>query len=194
MKNWKIEIRKLPLDILVIGIYFFTLAFMIKYYDVQSFDIKVHIFYMMDYLAEGKFPAPPGYYFIIYVVDTFVQYKYPYVLAALLTLTFFSWWKYKITFSWLQKELNLDYRAIFLLVFSMLFLSPIFIPAIDDFYWYLGKFTPTIWHNSTIIAVFPFSILLFIQSLKWTLPPIFGFSWVFCGSFGTALFGKILDF
>lgn len=159
--------RKLPFEISVIGLYFFTLAFMIKYYDVQSFDIKVHIFMMMDYLKEGSFPSPPGYYAVIYALDTFLRYKYPFVLAALLSLTFFSWLKFKITTSWLQQELELGYTATFLLVLSMAFLSSIFIPAIDDFYWYLGKFTPTIWHNSTVIAAFPFSILLFFQTLDW---------------------------
>ena len=159
--------RKLRFEIIVIGLYFFTLAFMIKYYDVQSFDIKVHIFMMVDYLKEGSFPSPPGYYAFIYAVDAFLRYKYPFVLAALLSLTFFFWIKFRITTSWLQKEVGLGYPSTFFLVLSMAFLSPIFIPAIDGFYWYLGKFTPTIWHNSTVIAVFPFSILLFFQTLKW---------------------------
>ncbi|WP_139316616.1 hypothetical protein [Algoriphagus marinus] len=48
-----------------------------------------------------------------------------------------------------------------------MFLSPIFIPAIDGPFWYLGKFTQTIWHNSTLIASFPFCILLFKKTFDW---------------------------
>ncbi len=154
-------------DLIMLAVYFFSLAYMIKYYDVQSFDIKVHNFLLLDYLKEGAFPAPPGYYGVIYLVDLVFQYKYPLVLSALLILTFSFWWKYYLTFSWIQQQVRIDQRYVFLLTFSLLFISPIFIPAIDGSYWYLGKFTPTIWHNSTLIAVFPFCILLVRETLDW---------------------------
>lgn len=154
-------------DLIMLAVYFFTLAYMIKYYDVQSFDIKVHNFLLLDYLKEGAFPAPPGYYGAIYLVDLVFQYKYPLVLSALLILTFSFWWKYHLSFSWIQQQVRIDQRYVFLLTFSLLFISPIFIPSIDGSYWYLGKFTPTIWHNSTLIAVFPFCILLVRETLDW---------------------------
>lgn len=154
-------------DLIVLGLYSLTLAYMIKFYDVQSFDIKVHNFLLLDYLNEGHFPSPPGYYGAIYLVDQIFRYKYPLVLSALIILSFSFWWKYRLSFNCLQNQLPIDKKYIFLLTISLLFLSPIFIPAIDGSYWYLGKFTPTIWHNSTLIAVFPFCILLVKESLAW---------------------------
>ncbi|GAB3218873.1 hypothetical protein J0A67_03665 [Algoriphagus aestuariicola] len=159
----------LAYDLVVVCLYFFTLAYMIKYFDVQSFDIKVHNFLLQDYLKEGAFPAPPGYYAILYVVDLIFRYKYPFVFSALLVLTFFFWLKFSITFRWLSKQLHISTFQVGLLSASLLFISPIFIPAIDGSFWYLGKFTPTIWHNSTLIAVFPFCLLLFFETLRWQI-------------------------
>lgn len=151
----------------VAGMYFLTLAYMIKYFDVQSFDIKVHNFLLEDYLAQGAFPVPPGYYALIYGVDMLLRYKYPFVLSALLVLTVFMWLKFRITYRWLDQKLGIGDRQVALLSVSMLFISPIIIPYIDGSYWYLGKFTPTIWHNSTLITVFPFCLLLFFQTQRW---------------------------
>ncbi|MBC6367509.1 hypothetical protein [Algoriphagus sp. AK58] len=158
-------------DGFMLGLYFFTLAYMIKFYDVQSFDIKVHNFLLLDYLKEGYFPSPPGYYGAIFLLDKLIWYKYPLVLSALLILTASFWWKYHLSFTWIQESLQLKKNLTFFLTLSLLFLSPIFIPSIDGSYWYLGKFTPTIWHNSTLIAVFPFCILLVRETLDWLENP-----------------------
>lgn len=160
LKNWRF-------DILIIFLCLFTLAYMVKYYDVQTFDIKVHNFLLIDYLNEGAFPFPPGYFLLIYLLDFIISYKYPFVLSSLIVLTFFYWWKYNITYTWLLENVKFEPKYVFLITLSILFLSPIFIPAIDGPYWYFGKFTPTIWHNSTLITVFPFCILLVKKTLDW---------------------------
>jgi len=66
-----------------------------------------------------------------------------------------------------HKGFGLDPRFLFLLAFSFLFLSPIYLPIIDGPFWYLGKFTQTIWHNSTLICVFPFCVLLVWKTFDW---------------------------
>lgn len=168
-------------DLLVLGMYFFTLAYMIKYYDVQSFDIKVHNFLLLDYLQEGYFPSPPGYYTAIFLLDLLIWYKYPLVLSALVILTASFWWKYRISLSMMETNLQIQQPFLFLLTASLLFLSPIYIPSIDGSYWYLGKFTPTIWHNSTLIASFPFCLLLFRQTLRWFASPEKKYLWQILG-------------
>lgn len=50
---------------------------------------------------------------------------------------------------------------------SLLFISSIPIPVLlKKGYLYLGTFVPNVWHNSTTILLFPFAILLFIESYK----------------------------
>jgi hypothetical protein len=146
--------------------YGFTIFFLIKYVP-YTVDIKVHNLYLSDYLALGYFPIPPGYYFLIYLLDVVFHYKYPFVVSSFLVLTGLLWWKYILVFRWLNSELSFRPSLIFGISLSFLFLSPIFIPAIDGPFWYLGKFTQTIWHNSTLIASFPFCILLFKKTFDW---------------------------
>jgi hypothetical protein len=64
-------------------------------------------------------------------------------------------------------EVSVKPLIVFGIAVTFLFLSPIFIPAIDGEFWYYGKFTQTIWHNSTLIASFPFCLLLFRKTFTW---------------------------
>jgi hypothetical protein len=64
-------------------------------------------------------------------------------------------------------EVSVEPVVAFGIAVTFLFLSPIFIPAIDGEFWYYGKFTQTIWHNSTLIASFPFCLLLFRKTFDW---------------------------
>jgi hypothetical protein len=66
------------------------------------------------------------------------------------------------------------------MAFSLMFISPIIIPFINDQHFYVGKFTSTVWHNSTTIFVFPFCIWLFVESINYLNKP------------GNLSFGKLL--
>ncbi|WP_268035842.1 hypothetical protein [Algoriphagus sp. PAP.12] len=142
----------------------FTLYFLIKNIP-YGVDIKIHNLFLVEYLQKGAFPIPPGYYFLIYLVDFLVHYKYPFVLSSILVLTFFIWWKYQILKNWIKVESSFSQPQ--WLAFIWMFSFPIVIPMIDKDFWYLGKFTPTIWHNSTSIAAFPFALLLFRETILW---------------------------
>jgi hypothetical protein len=72
-------------------------------------------------------------------------------------------------FRWACKHLQVcsaDWKR-FLMALSLLLVVAIPIPSIFiTKYWYLGNFTPNIWHNSTTIFLFPFAIVLFSMSIK----------------------------
>lgn len=55
-----------------------------------------------------------------------------------------------------------------LLALCMLFVFAIPLPSYlsDDRYFYIGNYVPNVWHNSTILFLFPFAILLFDLSYK----------------------------
>ncbi|TXE08810.1 hypothetical protein [Algoriphagus aquimarinus] len=167
MKEFWAGIKKWKYDLLIVGLYSFTITFMIMNFK-HLVDIKIHNFILIDYLDAGSFPIPPGYYGLIYLVDLVARFRHPFVLSSILVLTLFLWWKYRIVFNFFKTQIDLTNTKLFLLSISVIFLGPIYLPGIDEGLWYLGKFTPTIWHNSTTIAVFPFSILLCFQTLQWS--------------------------
>lgn len=154
-------------NILVLLLFFSTYYFMIT--SIEGVDIKDHNFLLSKYLKSGFFPLPPGYYLIVVLIDAVIRIKYQFVAASVIVLTVCSWWKFQILHSWIKTELN--HKSVFLLFlcFFILFMSPIFFHKIDGPYWYLGKFTPTIWHNSTLITVFPFCLLMTKYSILWAL-------------------------
>ncbi|WP_343854478.1 hypothetical protein [Algoriphagus jejuensis] len=154
-------------DLFVLGFYFSTLVFLITSLPYYV-DVKSHNLLLVEYLEAGFFPLPPGYYALIYLVDLLIRIKYPFVASSAIVLTFFFWWKYRLIYSWFRASLP-EFRdtLVFSLVFSFLVVSPIYIPAIDGTLWYLGKFTQTIWHNSTLICVFPFCIILVKKTFNW---------------------------
>ena len=55
-----------------------------------------------------------------------------------------------------------------ILAVSMIFVFAIPIPNYfnDDHYMYIGNYVPNVWHNSTILFLFPFALLLFELSYK----------------------------
>src|SRR5690606_2848138 len=50
---------------------------------------------------------------------------------------------------------------------ALMFFAPLTLFGLEGQYWYLGKFTPLIWHNSTSLLSFPFCILLFYYSIHY---------------------------
>jgi len=55
-----------------------------------------------------------------------------------------------------------------LLAISMLFVFVIPIPGyfLGDYYMYIGSYAPNVWHNSTILFLFPFALILFDLSYQ----------------------------
>jgi hypothetical protein len=167
MRFFSVNLKKdVIFDLIIFSIYSFTLfVFLVKF---DGSDIKGHNNLLSSYLSEGYFPIPPLYYGLVYLVDIFIRVKYEFVISSIIVVSFFQWWKYRLVYASLKRR-NLGFRpfTLFFLSLSFLFLSPIYIPVIDGDLWYLGKFTQTIWHSSTLICSFPFCILLVWKSLDW---------------------------
>ena len=166
MKHF-ISLSNYWVDFVLITVFFGTFYYMFR--EIPHIDLKDHLSLLQDYLDNNYFPIPPGYYGLIYALDLIIRVKYPFVASAVILLTFLMYFKYRATLDWIRTYFRNDYSSsfIFAISISLLFLSPIYVPFIDKDYWYLGKFTPTIWHNSTLICVFPFCILLVKKTLEW---------------------------
>ena len=148
------------------GIYFYILFF-----NVPS-DIRSHIQILLRFLDLGSFPTPPLYYALVYGLHFLMPYKEGYAMAALCVLTAAGFLKFLWSLVYLHKFTpNTSGALTGLSVFCLMFFFPLSFLQLDAGYWYLGKFTPTIWHNSTSLLVFPFCILLFQSSLSYLEAP-----------------------
>lgn len=153
-------------ELLLGGVIAFTLYFLIKFIP-YGVDIKIHNFYLMEYLEKGHFPIPPGYYTLIYLVDLVFRLEHPFVLSSFVVLSFFLLWKFRIIRNWISHKQGISRFYACLLALGLMFFGPWIAPWEEQSFWYFGKFTPTIWHNSTLIASLPFSLLLYRETLLW---------------------------
>jgi len=65
------------------------------------------------------------------------------------------------------KSSRSDYWLSFGFAVSLLFVFAIPIPSYSlDEFMYIGNYVPNVWHNSTVLFVFPFALLLFEQSYR----------------------------
>jgi len=132
-------------------------------------DLQLHIRILETYLLNGHFPDTPLYYLAIYVIH-FLFFSSSFINATIIILSVSCIIKYILVRRFLQtSNPNIADNSFF--PFSLMFLSPLFIYYLDGNNWYLGKFTSSIWHNSTTIFVFPICIWLFMESLEYLKKP-----------------------
>jgi len=89
-------------------------------------------------------------------------------------IAFATTWRFQLSQQKLNKyvykdSLNIkNYWKISFFALSLLFVFAIPIPSYfsDDCFMYIGNYVPNVWHNSTIIFLFPFALLLFELSYK----------------------------
>jgi len=137
----------------------------ILYHQIPS-DIGAHTQILLRFLERDSFPTPPLYYTLLYLLHFIMPYKEGFGLAALLILTGAGFLKYFWSLSYLKRYCpQVDSKYVNIFVFALMFFAPIILFWNDGQYWYLGKFTSVIWHNSTTLLSLPFSILLFYYSL-----------------------------
>ena len=162
-------IQIIKTNIIGLGYYFITTVFFFLIFKFRiSTDIQTHIQILNEYLAKGYIPNPPLYYLAIYVVDLFAYGNLHFVVSSILVLSFCCYLKFILVTKYLLKdEPDRNRLMIEIVAFSLMFISPVFITLVDGKTVYLGKFTSTIWHNSTTIFVFPICLWLFLESLNY---------------------------
>lgn len=148
-------------------IMFFSLIFLL---NIPT-DIQEHNQFLQIYLEHGKFPVPPLYYFTVFLFTfTGISSTLSFTIGAILVLSLMKVFTYSITESYFKS--NRYYAGLSaILSLILMFLSPLYLPGLDEGKFYLGKFTSSIWHNSTTIFVIPFCILLFFTSVKYIRHP-----------------------
>ncbi|WP_266202569.1 hypothetical protein [Pontibacter kalidii] len=169
LRGIKSNLQRSKADLIFLFIYCivcFLIFYAIIYLRIGT-DLQLHIKLLKEYVLHNSFPNPPLYYLSIYILD--LAFSSGFKISTIIVLTLASAYKYFIVANYIAEDKiqNNKCRIIrSLIIFLLMFLGPIIIYPWDGSRWYLGKFTSTIWHNSTTIFMFPIAILLFIKSIE----------------------------
>ena len=154
---------------LLLMVYFVFYVWIILYDGVAS-DINQHNQILYTAIQERKFIIPPLYYYSVWFFGHLLFYHPSFKFGALVVLLFSLVSKYLLSIDFLSGTnpiLSVHKKLYPLLGLSLLFFFPLIDPFWEGMYWYLGKFTPNIWHNSTSIVVLPFCLILYKLAKNW---------------------------
>jgi hypothetical protein len=140
-------------------------------------DLKVHTVILQHSLMDKELPANFGFYLTLWCFSLFdfgLFYVGSSIILSLATI-------YKIYISWdfihqKFKEKNIIITpkikfALGIVSILFLFLHPLLINFDYKNKMYLGKIAINIWHNSTLIFLMPFILLLYIQAIYYIENP-----------------------
>lgn len=145
-----------------------SLVFSYMLYFYVGSDLHAHIQILLSFVEVGSMPTPPGYYALVYLLHFVMPYNEGYALAAVVVLTAAGFFKFGISYKYLDSYCpGSDGWRIGFFTWALMFFAPLTLFGLEGDFWYLGKFTPLIWHNSTSLLSFPFCILLFYYSIQY---------------------------
>jgi hypothetical protein len=153
---------------LLTGLFIFFL--MGAYYSLiligrVSTDIQVHASVAHSFVVNNDKLTPNFlYFFLVAALTGFSStYKFYYVSSVFLLSTAITA-KFFLNLEYLKKYAAVNFRLNIFLAISMLFVFAL--PSLDFIRiksFYLGQLAPVVWHNSTVIFLMPFSLLLFFK-------------------------------
>jgi hypothetical protein len=128
-------------------------------------DYPAHIDILNFYLENGKFPYPPLYYAAFGFFDWILPIEKSFEIGLLIIVILGWGWKYILTYKYFNQKGRVEVWLPWLPV-AFLFLFPVTIPWIEKSY-FLGKFSPNVWHNGSSVLMWPFCFLLFTNTLDY---------------------------
>ena len=162
--NFKKKYDVVILSILLLVAYTYIVIFSSK---IVNSDFYAHINHVVNINKGVKnYPSNFIFYLIINLFTFFSVNKFYLYFALVLILSISTVFKYIISKNIIRNllEFNNSKQNTIIIITVIIFCFY----AIPDPYlflvkkrMYVGKFVPTIWHNSTTILVFPFTLLLF---------------------------------
>lgn len=164
--------RRLCLIALVIGVLaFFFFNTLVR---TVSTDIQIHAIQVVG-LNDGQSSIPPNflYYLVVWIFSGFSSNIEVIKIASVVVLSLAVVFKFivnqYIIKDYLERKLsqNLSGQRLYI-VWGVSFLLLVVFALPDAWYFssnkqfvYLGRLVPNVWHNSTVIFLMPFALLLF---------------------------------
>lgn len=149
----------------IIMAFTFFLMFMMISENIFS-DYPAHLDIWRFYSERGKVPFPPLYYLSFSGLSLLIPGRNSLEIGLLLLMLLSIGVKFWLTFEFLSASTNQNSHLDWLPL-GLMFFFPIYLFGWEGSQLYLGKISPTIWHNGSSIFVFPFCFLLFQSTLRW---------------------------
>ncbi|MEI6555566.1 MAG: hypothetical protein WCL70_08270 [Paludibacter sp.] len=134
-------------------------------------DMHDHAKFARD-MCIGKIPYTGNFlvYLLVNVFSFFTAGVKATEMALCGLLALAGTYRYYLTLNKIKNPLDdkrMDWLAVVAAI-SMLFIFVIPVPGyfLGDYYMYIGTYTPNIWHNSTLLFLFPVALLLFELSFR----------------------------
>ena len=144
-------------------------------------DIHDHAAFARQ-MCTGEIPYTGNFlvYLLVNVFSFFSAKVTPTEISLCFLLAFAGTYRYQLSVKKINQVLNSELPInqpinqstnqlyLHFLALSMLFVFAIPIPNyfLGDYFMYIGNYVPNVWHNSTILFLFPFAMLLFDLSYK----------------------------
>lgn len=165
------QVIKRNIDVISLFIFCIVIfSFLVKFVGT---DISAHLSYSMRINnGDTEYPANFAFYFIINLLSGFSGIWKVYSINTVILLSAATVCKYllskKIIISLNPNIVELySPNKVSLITLSLFFCfaipDPFLVFVLEKFY--LGRFVPMVWHNSTTILLFPFAIFLFWKQL-----------------------------
>lgn len=170
MIKFKINQNK---DLLIVFISLFLLFIALMYWVGWQTDLPAHVQIAIDKLENKDFFSGNFLmYTLLNVFTGFSGHRNVMKIVLCVFLAFTTTWKYFISKEYLRSYMSKQKSVIISISLLVIYIVPVFyfLKIFDIFLsannMYLGYYVPNVWHNSTIIFLFPFAVLLYLYSNK----------------------------
>lgn len=140
----------------------------IVFYRIYPFsDLILHADFIKNHL-ENKSPLPQNFLYYLVVKTGALGSPSNLMISTIAILTIAVLGKFLLTVNYFANNYqSADNKTFqYLLAIVLVFSTAIYLPQYFIAHrYYLGSFTLNVWHNSTTIAVMPFAIMLFQQTM-----------------------------
>jgi hypothetical protein len=164
------NVSKFDIIISLIVFIFFSVYYAIVLYSRIDTDIQPHATIAFSFVNQNTRVTPNFlYFFLVATLAFFSKTRALYYVSSIFLICAAISSKFLLTKYYLQKYVSakIDKRLTYLLSIVLLFVFAL--PGANFFIsktFYLGQIVPNVWHNSTVIFLMPFSIMLFFECYK----------------------------
>ncbi len=168
-KHFNTDKNRLYFSVAILLFVVFTIYYSLILYLRIGTDVQVHADMAFKFFkADGNITPNFLYYLLVGLLAGFSKYKIAYYLSSVILLSAAIVFKFLVNVFYLKKFISLNTLTITLLAVMLLFIFSL--PGVDFFAnndFYYGQLTPNVWHNSTIIFLAPFSLILFFETMHY---------------------------
>jgi len=159
--------------LLVTGILLFSLFcvyyFIILYLRVDT-DVQPHSAIAYSFAVNHDKLTPNFLYFLLVaLLAGFSKYSYLYYGSSIILISLAITAKYFLNKFYIEKYTTIEPGKPLVLLLSVVMLFVFCLPGLNIFHektFYIGQLAPNVWHNSTVIFLMPFAIVLFFKTYE----------------------------